>query len=113
MTTDNKRCLISTDGIIFREATPEEIKAIELREEGEQAKRTEELKKELPLEVKFSIESIIKKLEDRLKEDDEILSTLEKHTHYNPYRNFGYLAFREASGYLEDTISDLKELIFH
>jgi hypothetical protein len=111
MITSDKRCLISTDGIIFREATPDEIEAIERRAEEEHAKRTEELKKELSTEVKKYIEILIEKLEARFKEDNEISEYLEKYKKEYPYRNFGDLAFREASGYIEDTISDLKELV--
>lgn len=109
--TGNNRHLISTDGMNFREATPEELKLIELNEKEEQKKREEELKKDLPPHVKTYIDDLIKKLETRSIEDDEILESLEDFRKVYPYRNFGYFNFREASGYLEDTISNLKEII--
>jgi hypothetical protein len=111
MKMDTKRHLISTDGITFREATPYEIIVMELMEKEEKAKREAELSKELPLGVKLYIENLIEKLEARSREDDEIIETLEKYRKLYPYREFGVLEFKESSGYLTDTISDLKDSV--
>ena len=55
--------LISTDGIIFRKATAEEIREIEIKAAEEQIKKEEALKKELSNDDIVFIKSLIAELE--------------------------------------------------
>ena len=95
----------------FREATPEERDKYEMMQAEETRKREEALKKELPFGVKLNIEEIIRKLNQNVAEYETKIEYLEQIKNMYPYRDYGLSSFKEAVGYLEDTISDLKKLI--
>jgi len=95
----------------FREATPEERDKYEMMQAEETRKIEEALKKELPFGVKLNIEEIIRKLNQNVAEYETKIEYLEQIKNMYPYRDYGLSSFKEAVGYLEDTISDLKKLI--
>ena len=95
----------------FREATPEERDKYEMMQAEETRKIEEALKKELPFGVKLNIEAIVRKLNQDVAEYETKIEYLEQIKTMYSYRDYGLSSFKEAVGYLEDTISDLKKLI--
>jgi len=95
----------------FREATFEETMEYRTMQTEENRKSEEALKKELPFGVKLNIEDIITELNQNVAEYETKIEYLEQIKNMYPYRDYGLSSFKEAVGYLEDTISDLENLI--
>lgn len=104
------RNLISNDGIIFREATQEEIREMEIRYEEEQKKRMDALKKELSNEDKAYLESLISDFTKQNVIFENHFERIKQLEQEYPYRDFGRLTLMETIGYLEDTVNHLKRL---
>lgn len=105
------RTLISTDGIIFREATQDEIAEMDRMYSEEKRRKQEALKKEIKTEDKEYIKSLISELENQnemLEKHYKRLELLEKEY---PYRKFGRLDLDAVIGYTKDTISSLKRVL--
>lgn len=93
------------------EATPEEREAYEKMMADEEAKMDVASKQKLPPGIKLYIESSIKKIEEHISEDEEILKQLEMYKKLYPYKGFGINALKESIGYSMDTVNNLKRLM--
>jgi len=98
-------------GKTFRTATEEEMMEYRTMQTEEGKHREEALKKELPIGIKISIRALIKNLNRNVADYEKRITYLESIKETHPYRDYGLNSFKEAVGYLMDTISDLKKLI--